>query len=168
MTWLRCHFSGRHPVTLPLVTALTTLEVCDHPNLKNPVAFLKLFTSHPFLKCFPFGHLLACPSAEKGPAVNTHSARTKAFPVISTLPPSVLLSEMVATLELGVLAFLKHFLFYFPPRRTNVDTGRHFFFSFRRIERRTDTTSRTAPSKKKRQKEEIIVWEHFNDSGCAF
>ena len=94
-------------------------------------------------------------SAEKGPAVNTHSARTKAFPVISTLPPDVLLSER----------WWQHSTF--PPHRTNVDTGRHFFFIPPDWNDGTTRHTNGFPSKERRT-QEIIVSDHFNNCGCAF
>jgi hypothetical protein len=154
--------------TLPLLrSSRRDIPVSDPSNLENQIAFLELSLWPSIFEMFSL-RTSTCLSIRREGSSGQHSARTKVFPVISTLPPNVLLSEMVATLELGVLAFLKHPTPLLSSAPHRCGHWSPFFFSFRRIERRTDTTQVERLPVKKRQTEEIIVLEHFNDSGCAF
>ena len=140
MTWLRCHFSGRHAVTFPLVTALTTLEVCDPWNLEK---------NSQFLKCFPFGHPPR--RVQRSTLIPPGQKRFRSFqrrrPTYCSQRDGGNTRLFLRTAPMWTLDAI----FFFIPPDCNDRTTRH---------------TNGFPSKERRT-QEIIVSDHFNNCGCA-
>ena len=144
MTWLRCHFSGRHAVTFPLVTAPTTLEVCDPWNLEK--------TSQ-FLKCFPFGHPPR--RVQRSTLIPPGQKRFRSFqrcrPTYCSQRDGGNTRLFLRTAPMWTLDAI------------------FFLFNSAGLKRLNDTTQvERLPPSKERRTQEIIVSDHFNNCGCAF